>query len=98
MSKEEIELRQAITKAVKKGWVTNGGFMTDVAVDEVYKMIQVKNNELLHNVSGSIKKLCFTDWMGKYTLYDENGFYIYNKDLWSIEDLEKIHYAEYLKM
>ena len=36
---KEQELRQEITKAVKKGWIKKGGFHTDIAVDEVYKMI-----------------------------------------------------------
>ena len=44
------------------------------------------------------QKLAFMDWIEVATLYDENGFYIYRKELWNIDALEKIHYAEYLSL
>jgi hypothetical protein len=41
---EDIELRQEILKAIKKGWVVNGGFRTDEAVHQVFKMVKEKLN------------------------------------------------------
>ena len=38
----ETELRKAITKAIKTGWISTGEFYTDVAVEEVYKLITNK--------------------------------------------------------
>lgn len=43
-------------------------------------------------------KICFIDWVSIATVYDSNGFYLYRNELWSIEDLEKMYYKEYLKL
>lgn len=58
----EKELRQDITKAVKKGWITKGGFMTDVAVDEVYKMLQTKSP---FSDDNELKRLIWEEWEGE---------------------------------
>ena len=39
---KDKELRQEISKAINKGWVSYGDFRTDEAVDQVFKMIKEK--------------------------------------------------------
>ena len=43
----EAKKRRAITKEVKKGWLTYGEFHTDVAVDNLYNFIQKNERDLL---------------------------------------------------
>lgn len=76
---------------------TIANLMEDYAVVKHYE--QVKNIEVMPcctELKTRKQKLPFMDWLEIETLYDENGFYIYRKELWNIEELEKIHYAEYL--